>query len=104
MDIYWWMMISSNIRVVALELDDSTRAQATPERARRALPTPQRNMQTMKKLLAAVLMTVSATAAFAVPFGSRSVLVVEDDTGKILMEKNADSVVPIASLTKLMTA
>ena len=57
----------------------------------------------LKKLFATVLMTFSA-AAFAVPFGSQSVLVVEDDTGKILLEKNADAVVPIASLTKLMTA
>jgi D-alanyl-D-alanine carboxypeptidase len=39
-----------------------------------------------------------------VPFGSQSVLVVEDDTGKVLYEKNAGAVVPIASLTKLMTA
>lgn len=45
-----------------------------------------------------------SAAAFAVPFGSQSVLVVEDDTGKILLEKNADRVAPIASLTKLMTA
>lgn len=57
----------------------------------------------IKKLFATVLMSISA-AAFAVPFGSQSVLVVEDDTGKILLEKNADKVVPIASLTKLMTA
>ena len=57
----------------------------------------------LNKLFATVLMTFSA-AAFAVPFGSQSVLVVEDDTGKILLEKNADAVVPIASLTKLMTA
>ena len=57
----------------------------------------------LKKLFATVLMSFSA-AAFAVPFGSQSVLVVEDDTGKILLEKNASAVVPIASLTKLMTA
>lgn len=57
----------------------------------------------LKKLFAAVLMSLSA-AAIAVPFGSQSVLVVEDDTGKILLEKNADRVAPIASLTKLMTA
>ncbi len=57
----------------------------------------------MKKLLASVLMSLSA-AAFAVPFGSKSVLVVENETGKVLLEKNADAVVPIASLTKLMTA
>jgi D-alanyl-D-alanine carboxypeptidase/D-alanyl-D-alanine endopeptidase (penicillin-binding protein 7) len=30
--------------------------------------------------------------------------VVEEGTGKVLLEKNADNVVPIASLTKLMTA
>lgn len=57
----------------------------------------------LKKLFAAVVMSISVSA-FAVPFGSQSVLVVEDDTGKILLEKNADRVVPIASLTKLMTA
>ena len=57
----------------------------------------------IKKLFATVLMSMSA-AAFAVPFGSQSVLVEDDDTGKILLEKNADAVVPIASLTKLMTA
>jgi D-alanyl-D-alanine endopeptidase (penicillin-binding protein 7) len=58
----------------------------------------------IKKLLAATLLSISSAAAFAVPFGSQSVLVVEDDTGKILLEKNAGAVVPIASLTKLMTA
>ena len=57
----------------------------------------------IKHILAAVLMTQSA-AAFAVPFGSHSVLVVEDNTGKILLEKNSEQIVPIASLTKLMTA
>jgi D-alanyl-D-alanine endopeptidase (penicillin-binding protein 7) len=58
----------------------------------------------IKNLFAAVLMSITTAAALAVPFGSQSVLVVEDDTGKILLEKNAGAVVPIASLTKLMTA
>ncbi|MDM5178009.1 serine hydrolase [Massilia sp. DJPM01] len=58
----------------------------------------------IKKLLVTLLMSMSATAALAVPFGSQSVLVIEDDTGKILLEKNANQVVSIASLTKLMTA
>eukprot|EP01032_Pedospumella_encystans_P020067 gene20067-22809_t len=57
----------------------------------------------IKKTVAALLMSLSA-AAMALPLGSQSVLVVEDDTGKILVEKNANAVVPIASLTKLMTA
>jgi D-alanyl-D-alanine carboxypeptidase/D-alanyl-D-alanine endopeptidase (penicillin-binding protein 7) len=58
----------------------------------------------MKKLFAAVLMTISSAAALAVPLGSESVLVVEDGTGKVLLDKNASAVMPIASLTKLMTA
>jgi D-alanyl-D-alanine carboxypeptidase/D-alanyl-D-alanine endopeptidase (penicillin-binding protein 7) len=57
----------------------------------------------LKKITAALLMSISA-AAIAVPLGSQSVLVVEDETGKVLVEKNATAVVPIASLTKLMTA
>jgi D-alanyl-D-alanine carboxypeptidase/D-alanyl-D-alanine endopeptidase (penicillin-binding protein 7) len=57
----------------------------------------------IRKIIVALLMS-SATAAMAVPLGSQSVLVVEEGTGKILLEKNANSVVPIASLTKLMTA
>jgi D-alanyl-D-alanine carboxypeptidase/D-alanyl-D-alanine endopeptidase (penicillin-binding protein 7) len=57
----------------------------------------------LKKLVAVMLMSFSA-AAIAVPLGSQSVLVVEDGTGKILLEKNPDAFVPIASLTKLMTA
>ncbi|MDP3673287.1 MAG: serine hydrolase [Telluria sp.] len=58
----------------------------------------------MIKKLTAVLMSLTCAGAFAVPFGSQSVLVIEDGTGKILLEKNANEVVPIASLTKLMTA
>jgi D-alanyl-D-alanine carboxypeptidase/D-alanyl-D-alanine endopeptidase (penicillin-binding protein 7) len=49
-------------------------------------------------------MSISGAAAVAVPFGSQSVLVVEEGTGKVLLEKNANQVVSIASLTKLMTA
>lgn len=56
-----------------------------------------------KKLFATLLLSY-ATVALAAPFGSRYALVVDEDTGKVLFEKNADSVVPIASLTKLMTA
>ncbi|WBS00857.1 serine hydrolase [Pseudoduganella sp. SL102] len=56
----------------------------------------------IKKLAAALLLSASA-AALAVPLGSQSVLVV-DDAGKVIVEKNAGAIVPIASLTKLMTA
>ncbi|MFP5392585.1 MAG: serine hydrolase [Gammaproteobacteria bacterium] len=58
----------------------------------------------IKHLLASVVLTLSASAAMAVGFGSQSVLVIEDGTGKVLLEKNANAVAPIASLTKLMTA
>ena len=58
----------------------------------------------MFKKIIAVLLTSLTTAAMAVPLGSQSVLVVEDGTGKVLLEKNSNVVVPIASLTKLMTA
>jgi D-alanyl-D-alanine endopeptidase (penicillin-binding protein 7) len=58
----------------------------------------------MKKLFVTVAMSIVTGAALAGPFGSQSVLVVEDDTGKVLIEKNANVIVPIASLTKLMTA
>lgn len=58
----------------------------------------------MFKKIIAVLLASLSSAAIAVPLSSQSVLVVEDGTGKILLEKNANTVVPIASLTKLMTA
>ena len=56
------------------------------------------------RLFATALLSGAAASAFAVSLGSQSVLVVEDGTGKILLEKNANTIVPIASLTKLMTA
>jgi len=59
----------------------------------------------LKKIAAVLLSSFTAAAFAAVPnLGSQSVLVVEDDTGKVLLEKNATVQVPIASLTKLMTA
>ncbi|PRC91894.1 serine hydrolase [Solimicrobium silvestre] len=55
------------------------------------------------KLSAACLLLIT-TSAFALPFGSQSALVIDENSGQVLLEKNADNVVPIASLTKLMTA
>ncbi|MES2741802.1 MAG: serine hydrolase [Pseudomonadota bacterium] len=57
----------------------------------------------LKKLFTVAMLSLSS-AVMAVPLGSQSVLVIEDGTGKVLLEKNANAVVPIASLTKLMTA
>ncbi len=56
-----------------------------------------------KKTILALLFS-AATSAFALPFSSQHALVFEEDSGKVLFEKNAHEVVPIASLTKLMTA
>ena len=56
-----------------------------------------------KKFFVIVLLGYAATA-MALPFASRYALVVEESSGKVLLSKNADVEVPIASLTKLMTA
>jgi len=42
--------------------------------------------------------------AFQLPVNARHALVLENGSGKVLMAKDADTQVPIASLTKLMTA
>lgn len=56
-----------------------------------------------KKTLMALLLSTAASA-FAVPLSSQHALVFEEDSGTVLLEKNAHDVVPIASLTKVMTA
>ena len=56
-----------------------------------------------KNFFVALLLCYTATA-IALPFASRYALVVEEGSGKVLLSKNADVEVPIASLTKLMTA
>ncbi len=56
-----------------------------------------------KKFFVVLLLGYAATA-MALPFASRYALVVEEGSGKVLLSKNADVEVPIASLTKLMTA
>jgi D-alanyl-D-alanine endopeptidase (penicillin-binding protein 7) len=58
----------------------------------------------MLKMTFATLLLATATSAFAIPFSSQSALVIEESTGKILLEKDAGKIVSIASLTKLMTA
>jgi len=57
----------------------------------------------LRKTLLAVLISCSASA-FALPFNSRHAFVLDEDTGQVLVEKDAHAMVPIASLTKLMTA
>ena len=57
----------------------------------------------IKKTVLALLLS-AATSAFAMPFSSQHAVVVDEASGSVLLEKNAHEVVPIASLTKLMTA
>ncbi|HEY9023520.1 MAG TPA: serine hydrolase [Burkholderiaceae bacterium] len=55
-------------------------------------------------LFALLLLLGSGTWAAGVRFESSHVLVVDDASGEVLLQKDADRTVPIASLTKLMTA
>ena len=56
------------------------------------------------KFIAIVLTVLSATSVHALRLNSSYALVISNDTGEMVMEKKSDVAVPIASLTKLMTA
>src|SRR5450830_9580 len=58
----------------------------------------------MFKFLAICLALLSVPCAHAFRLNSEHAIVVSDETGQVLFEKGANSVVPIASLTKLLTA
>ena len=58
----------------------------------------------MFRLAAMSLLLCVSVSAGAVSLGSRHALLVDEQTGAVLLEKNANDIVPIASLTKLMTA
>jgi D-alanyl-D-alanine endopeptidase (penicillin-binding protein 7) len=58
----------------------------------------------MIRLAVISLMLSVSLSAGAVSLGSRHALLVDETTGAVLLEKNANDIVPIASLTKLMTA
>jgi serine-type D-Ala-D-Ala endopeptidase (penicillin-binding protein 7) len=57
-----------------------------------------------KPLVLALLLTASSASWAGVSFGSAHVVVVDEATGEVLLEKDAATAAPIASLTKLMTA
>jgi D-alanyl-D-alanine carboxypeptidase/D-alanyl-D-alanine endopeptidase (penicillin-binding protein 7) len=57
----------------------------------------------LKKALLALLLCLSS-AAWSVPLGSAHVLVIDEESGEVLLEKDAATAAPIASMTKLMTA
>ncbi|MDZ4151245.1 MAG: hypothetical protein U1E01_09195, partial [Methylicorpusculum sp.] len=55
-------------------------------------------------LLSLLLFTSAATAGNLLSLQSASAIVIDQLTGNILYEKNSQKIVPIASVTKLMTA
>jgi D-alanyl-D-alanine endopeptidase (penicillin-binding protein 7) len=58
----------------------------------------------MIRIAALSLLLCVSVSAGAVSLGSRHALLLDEQTGAVLLEKNANDIVPIASLTKLMTA
>jgi D-alanyl-D-alanine carboxypeptidase/D-alanyl-D-alanine endopeptidase (penicillin-binding protein 7) len=58
----------------------------------------------VKPIIAAILLATSFPAFSAIPFQSTYAMVVDESTGEVLLDKQADSAAPIASVTKLLTA
>jgi len=58
----------------------------------------------MFRLLFLALLATLASTASAVSLGSKHAILIDEDSGRVLFQKNATDIVPIASLTKLMTA
>lgn len=61
------------------------------------------NRLTLNAWLCVAALLLAGTAQ-AMPLNSRHAIVVSNENGEVLLEKNAEQAVPIASLTKLMTA
>ncbi|MGK5029583.1 M56 family metallopeptidase [Janthinobacterium sp. MDT1-19] len=57
-----------------------------------------------KPVVNAATLSDAAAGMLALPVSAKHMLVFDDSTGQVLMAKDADAVVPIASITKLMTA
>lgn len=58
----------------------------------------------IKSFFLSLLFMAASLPVIAMPLGSKHAIVVDEQSGQILFEKNATDIVPIASLTKLMTA
>jgi D-alanyl-D-alanine endopeptidase (penicillin-binding protein 7) len=59
---------------------------------------------TMLRFLFLALLATLASAASAMSLGSKHAILIDEASGRVLFQKNATDIVPIASLTKLMTA
>ena len=57
----------------------------------------------IKHLFALLLLLAGGAASAAVAFESAHAIVIDEATGEVLLEKDASTAAPIASLTKLMT-
>ena len=57
-----------------------------------------------KPAVSGATLAEAATGMLDLPVSAKHMLVFDDASGKVLMAKDADAVVPIASITKLMTA
>lgn len=57
----------------------------------------------IRSLLLAITLT-AASSVYATSVGSKHAIVIDAASGQVMFEKNATDIVPIASLTKLMTA
>ena len=57
-----------------------------------------------KPAVSGATLAEAAVAMLDLPVSAKHMLVFDDSTGQVLMAKDADAVVPIASITKLMTA
>jgi D-alanyl-D-alanine endopeptidase (penicillin-binding protein 7) len=58
----------------------------------------------MFRLFVLALLATLASTASAVSLGSKHAILIDEASGRVLFQKNATDIVPIASLTKLMTA
>jgi D-alanyl-D-alanine carboxypeptidase/D-alanyl-D-alanine endopeptidase (penicillin-binding protein 7) len=58
----------------------------------------------LRACVIAACLLLAPLARADVALGSAHAIVVDDDTGEVLLQKNVDTAAPIASLTKLMTA
>ncbi|HJV96205.1 MAG TPA: peptidase S11, partial [Albitalea sp.] len=58
----------------------------------------------LKTVLLALVFTFGCAEGATVSFRSAHALVVDENSGEVLFEKDAATAAPIASMTKLMTA
>lgn len=80
--------LSSGLLAIAVALASLTTSGSTPSRAEIPLPSP----------------ASATTTSLAAPTAASSALVIDTTTGRTLYAKNDDTALPMASLTKLMTA